>query len=286
MPLSFKKRESSPRPPRRPLSIFSKTSVILLLIISGFWGLIALLTPGNIALLVNALVVAGLAGLISRGFRWVPLLGSLLCGLLLFAFVTQSSFPLYHLAHPRDAYGPSSNPWLAYLFFTVIVILFWCMILTVIFGVAAVVQNYSRSDHGAPPPWFRQALTGLIGLLIGAVLLGAFAPIPVAAVASTAADGATIIHLGVSSFSETQVTLSKGSKLLFIDDGTFGHNISTGQWVQGQPQQEHFPGEPVVNQMKFDHTDQQMEIGPFTTAGTYHLYCSIHRGMMLTIVVQ
>ncbi len=28
------------------------------------------------------------------------------------------------------------------------------------------------------------------------------------------------------------------------------------------------------------------EIGPFTTAGIYHLYCSIHVGMNLTIVVQ
>ncbi len=285
MPIGFKKRESSPRRPRRPLSIFSKTSAILLLIISGFWGLIALLTPGNLALLVNALVVAGLAGLITTGVRWAPLLGSLLCGLLLFAFVTQSSFPLYHLAHPRDAYGPASNPWLAYLFFTVIVVLFWCMILTVISGITAVVQNYRRDNHSTPR-WFRLALTGLIGLLIGAVLLGAFAPTPTSAVASTAADGATVIHLGVSNFSQTQVTLSKGSKLLFIDDGTFGHNISTGQWVQGQPQQEQFPGEPVVNHVKLANAGQQLEIGPFTTAGTYHLYCSVHRGMMLTITVQ
>jgi plastocyanin len=29
-----------------------------------------------------------------------------------------------------------------------------------------------------------------------------------------------------------------------------------------------------------------MHIGPFTTAGVFHLYCTIHQGMSLTIVVQ
>jgi len=29
-----------------------------------------------------------------------------------------------------------------------------------------------------------------------------------------------------------------------------------------------------------------VEIGPFTTAGIYHIYCSVHVGMNLTVVVQ
>jgi len=28
------------------------------------------------------------------------------------------------------------------------------------------------------------------------------------------------------------------------------------------------------------------QIGPFTTAGTFHIYCSIHPGMNLTITVK
>jgi plastocyanin len=27
-------------------------------------------------------------------------------------------------------------------------------------------------------------------------------------------------------------------------------------------------------------------VGPFTTAGTYHIFCTIHPGMSLTIIVQ
>lgn len=29
-----------------------------------------------------------------------------------------------------------------------------------------------------------------------------------------------------------------------------------------------------------------IDIGPFATAGVFHLYCTIHQGMNLTIVVQ
>jgi plastocyanin len=29
-----------------------------------------------------------------------------------------------------------------------------------------------------------------------------------------------------------------------------------------------------------------VEIGPFTTAGTYHIYCTVHQGMNLEIIVQ
>jgi hypothetical protein len=29
-----------------------------------------------------------------------------------------------------------------------------------------------------------------------------------------------------------------------------------------------------------------LECGPFTTAGIFHIYCTIHQGMNLTIVVQ
>jgi plastocyanin len=29
-----------------------------------------------------------------------------------------------------------------------------------------------------------------------------------------------------------------------------------------------------------------VEIGPFTTTGVFHIYCTLHTGMNLTIVVQ
>ena len=35
-----------------------------------------------------------------------------------------------------------------------------------------------------------------------------------------------------------------------------------------------------------DSKGGSLEIGPFTTAGIFHIYYTIHRGMNLTIVVQ
>ena len=44
----------------------------------------------------------------------------------------------------------------------------------------------------------------------------------------------------------------------------------------------------LANQNKPAHLSKSgsLKIGPFTTAGIFHIYCTIHRGMNLTIVVQ
>ncbi len=45
-------------------------------------------------------------------------------------------------------------------------------------------------------------------------------------------------------------------------------------------------GAPVVNNMQFSGSDGSQTIGPFNTIGTFHLYCSVHPGMNLTVIVQ
>lgn len=281
MILHFKKRVSSPHP---PLSIFSKTAIVALLIISGYWIALASFVPHNAGLYSAVAVVVGITALIATGIRWTPVLGTVFCSLSLYAFIFQSTFPLYHLAHPKDAYGAGS-PWLAYLFFTAIVVLFWCMGVTVVAGIAAVIQNYSQCVRHTPR-WYGFALTGLLGVLVGAILLGSFAPPPQVSASAAVTNGETTVHLGISNFSQTSVTLTKGSKVLLIDDGTFEHNISTGRWVNGQPQDEQQTTEPHVYHVKLNAAGQKLEIGPFTNAGIYHLYCSIHAGMTLTITVH
>ena len=43
---------------------------------------------------------------------------------------------------------------------------------------------------------------------------------------------------------------------------------------------------PTVNNLTFNSAGQSMTVGPFNTAGTYHLYCSVHVNMNLTVIVQ
>jgi plastocyanin len=265
---------------RQPLSGFSKIVIVTLLVITVFWTALALLVARNTSLLVAAVIVFLIAALVATGIRWAPLLGSLICSFTLYVFVFQSSFPLYHLAHPRDAYNPW---WLAYTVFVGILILFWCMLMSIGAGIAAVIQNY-RQRQPRTPRWFSPALAGMIGVLLGAILLGAFGPTLGTAPAAATTGGEPTVHLGIGSFLQSSVSVPKGSKLLLVDDGQFEHNLSNGSWMNGQIQPEKQPGAPTVNHLAIN--GKSVEIGPFTTAGTYHIYCSIHTGMTLTVHVQ
>ena len=93
-----------------------------------------------------------------------------------------------------------------------------------------------------------------------------------------------MVHLGPGNFLQSTVTVPKGSKLLLVDDGSFLHILANGSWQNGQPQPAQEPGAPSVNNVQINGT--RVEIGPFTTAGIYHIYCTVHQGMNLTVIVQ
>ena len=93
------------------------------------------------------------------------------------------------------------------------------------------------------------------------------------------------VHLGLTNFVQTSVTFAKGGSLTIVDDSATVHNINNGSWMNGvaHPLQE--TGAPTVSNLMFSTAGQSRVIGPFNTAGTFHLYCSIHTGMNLTITV-
>ena len=90
--------------------------------------------------------------------------------------------------------------------------------------------------------------------------------------------------MNFGNFLQSSVTIAKGSKLLLVDDGAYSHVLVNGVWQNGQPLPETLPGAPGIGTLVVN--GKSVEIGPFSTAGTYHIYCSIHPGMMLTIIVQ
>ncbi len=92
------------------------------------------------------------------------------------------------------------------------------------------------------------------------------------------------VHMGPSNFVQPSVTVPKGSMLKLVDDGAYLHILQNGSWVNGAPQTATEPGAPTVNNMQVNGTS--VEIGPFTTAGTFHIYCTVHQNMNLTIIVQ
>lgn len=90
--------------------------------------------------------------------------------------------------------------------------------------------------------------------------------------------------MGATNFLQSSVTVPKGSMLMLIDDQQVEHIIQNGTWANGNPKPGKESGAPDVN-VTFNGGDTHT-VGPFTTAGTFQLYCTIHTGMNLTVMVK
>jgi plastocyanin len=97
-------------------------------------------------------------------------------------------------------------------------------------------------------------------------------------------DQTPAVHMGVNTFVQSTITLPKGSKLRLIDDGQYLHVMFNGMWENNKAHMATEPGAPTVQRLYVN--GNSVEIGPFSTAGTFHLYCVIHPGMNLTVVVE
>ncbi len=117
-------------------------------------------------------------------------------------------------------------------------------------------------------------------LILLACLATACASIP----AVESSDQATTVHMSETQFVPTSITIKKGDKLTLVDDVAVVHIIANGRWDSNGTQRPDIePGAPTV-QAQFNGNDQQ-SIGPFTTVGTFHLYCTIYINMNLTVIV-
>lgn len=88
-----------------------------------------------------------------------------------------------------------------------------------------------------------------------------------------------------ANFEQATITIHKGDTITLVDDVSTVHYIFNGEWdSNGNQKQLKESGAPQV-QLQFQGNDSQ-QVGPFNTAGTFHLYCSIHPNMNLTVTVQ
>ena len=102
---------------------------------------------------------------------------------------------------------------------------------------------------------------------------------------TTGTDGsATEVHMNYTTFVQSSVTISKGSTITLVDDVAAPHAIANGTWDNNTSRPLQEANAPSVN-VQLRGNDQQV-VGPFSTVGTYHLYCTIHPGMNLTVIVQ
>jgi plastocyanin len=100
---------------------------------------------------------------------------------------------------------------------------------------------------------------------------------------STCATGT--VHTLASSFQESCADVTKGGQLRVVPTAqSVLHILATGSWVNGNAVPMNEPGAPTLNNLQV--TSSQVSIGPFNMAGTFHIYCTIHQNMNLTVVVR
>ena len=93
------------------------------------------------------------------------------------------------------------------------------------------------------------------------------------------------VHMNATNFAQSSITVKKGESITLIDDAPISHIIANGMWENGTAKPQDEPGVPQVKDLQISGSGQAT-LGPFTTAGTFHFYCTVHPGMSLTVVVQ
>lgn len=95
------------------------------------------------------------------------------------------------------------------------------------------------------------------------------------------------VRLGISTFLTEKVTIKAGQSVMFVDSAAAGgiHYLCVGRGQQCRP----IPGTPALltnpNGLLFKNGDPPVNI-TFTRPGTYRVICTIHPGMVMTVVVK
>ena len=125
---------------------------------------------------------------------------------------------------------------------------------------------------------YKKVLSGMVVFALLSVILAACTIRDASLAAGPAA------HMGLSNFVKPTITIKKGDTLTLIDDAASPHIILNGYWQGSTQVKKSEPGAPTVK-LNFNGNDSA-STPPFTQAGTFKLYCTIHGGMNLTVTVQ
>lgn len=237
----------------------------------GFWLLMLMIGVTVVAIAIIAFASLVIAGLVFTGVRWTPALGAVFGAGVWIGGLSSQQYSLYHLTHPQEG-GP----------FIISVLIYVLAIIAIVAGSVATMQNY-RGGVRLAPRWISAFLGVMAGFVVGATVVSLLV-LPGNTQTAQASTEPGAVHMGIASFSQPTVTIAKGSLLKLVDDGSYLHIISNGAWDGSTPTSVDEPGAPVVKDRQVN--GGSITIGPFNTVGTFSLYCTVHPGMMLKVVVQ
>lgn len=266
---------------RQPLSLLAKIAFwafALDAILGGVGALLITLgtgAPSRDTIIATACSVVG-ALLMLASLRWTPWLAALV-GAYNFYLIFTEPFAIESIANPK---GPNGG----YGHFVGDIIVDAVTLVALGASLAAAIQSARHGGRQAPR-WLPQAATLVIGLVIGALYIGALSqPAAVASSGTTFTNGVPTVHMNAGNFTQSSVTIPAGDKLLLVDDSSATHILANGSWENNRARPAREAGAPLVN--KVEVSGDSVQIGPFTTKGTYYIYCLVHPGMTLTVNVQ
>jgi uncharacterized cupredoxin-like copper-binding protein len=257
---------------RRPLNAFTKLTVAGLVgigILVPLSGIV--LSGGQVNLqalpisVVAWLLAAVVAGRPVGGWRWAPLLGTVLAGLLL---IRTAPKLVYGLSNPSDT-----------VVFVLHVVWLPIMLIACLAGVAATVQNYRfAAAERRAPRWLPYALTAVAALCSGAILVALIPQQGAAAgVSAETLAGLPALTSNQLKFDQTEIRVKMGETVaLRLDNAdSMPHSFDLDAFNVHVPMQS---------------GKQSLALFKATQAGTYTFYCSIpgHReaGMVGTLIVE
>lgn len=259
---------SGGRFPFKPIII---TSLALVSLSAGLSQAIGrVIIPPEMGYTIGALVAAGLMAL---PWRWSMILPGVL-SILGLAGGLSNGYPEYALSHAPDV----RNPFLG------ISSQFGLMILVAGLCVVMFIQTL-RGQATRAPRWVGLATPAMVGVIIGAMFIGAIAQPSGASGSSSVTSGTETVHLGAHTFAPDIIALHTGDTLTVVDDSPTPHILANGTWsASGQAQPGAETGAPTINNVQLNNNT--VVLGPFTSPGTYHIFCIVHPGMNLTVIVQ
>jgi len=273
LPISARGLSHTARGPLGTLTLIAMLGYTLTYFVTFFRSLLVdgVFVP---PILVFAVFLLLISGIVAIPWRWTPLFGACMT-LLTVTFVLiqpHNTYVLTHPAHPE---------------FLLLVLASAFGLVAIVAGVEATRRKYRGLGHEPGlPRWSGSSLVGLAGIVFGMLIVSlVVATVPQTGAVSTGPNGEPAVHMTVDHFAQNVVLVPKGSKLLIVSDSSVEHILQNGAWdASGTPHPLVESGAPTLHNVAI--TGGSQEIGPFTTAGVYHIYCTIHRGMNLTIVVE
>jgi plastocyanin/Flp pilus assembly pilin Flp len=226
--------------------------------------------------LIEAALVLLAAVVVATRWRWAPYLGVLIALLTLYDPIFQPH-DIYTFMHP----GQSNYE------FSLILLVIAFGLVSLVACIGTIIRTrWGAGSESRLPRFAGYLLSGFAGVVVGLILLSLIVTIvPQTSAASIASNGQPVVHMTAGTFAQNVVLVPKGESLQIVNDSSVEHILQNGSWdTRGTAHPEIESGAPTLRNV--DITSGSKEVGPFTTAGVYHIYCTLHPGMNLTIVVQ